>query len=355
MIDWTIFKNRRVFLTGDTGFKGSWLSVWLKQLGAETTGYALPPERENDLANLLDDADRINHIDGDVRNSEALTRAVHEAKPEIIFHLAAQALVRRSYREPKHTLDTNISGTVNILEAARNCDSVSAVVVVTSDKCYRNKEQVEGYREIDELGGRDPYSASKAAAEHVFEAYNELFQSAGSIVAAATGRAGNVIGGGDRSEDRIVPDCIRALEAAKPLSIRNPVSTRPWQHVVEPLSGYLTLAAKLLEDPRKYAGSWNFGPRDTDIRSVDDVANEIVACWGSGQIQYPETKGAPHEAGLLHLNCDKARTELDWSARWNFREAIRHTVDWYRNVAAGQSAGEECRRQIQIYMDGSHD
>ena len=350
MIDRSAFEGKTVLLTGDTGFKGSWLALWLESLGAETVGFALPAERDRDLFNLGCISELIRHVDGDIRDEGAIGQVVDETQPEIIFHLAAQSLVRRSYREPKRTFDTNVGGFVNVLEAACHCSSVRAVIMVTSDKCYRNKEWVWGYRENDELGGPDPYSASKAAAEHVFEAYRRSFL-VDDGPAGATVRAGNVIGGGDRSEDRIVPDCVAALEAGQPVTIRNPHATRPWQHVLEPLSGYLTLAAGLMQDPGTYSGSWNFGPRGDSMRTVGDLAKEVVDRWGSGTVELQEEDRAPHEAGLLHLNCDKALAELSWKPKWDFVQAVARTVDWYRRVGDGASARDETRRQIAEYME----
>ena len=348
--DWARFKGKKILVTGDTGFKGSWLTLWLESLGAQTTGFALPAERDRDLFNLAGIGELIRHVDGDIRDEAAIGAVMNDAQPEVIFHLAAQSLVRRSYREPKRTFDTNVGGSVNVLEAARNCPSVGAIVMVTSDKCYRNKEWVWGYRESDELGGPDPYSASKAAAEHVFEAYQRSFM-ADSGPGAATVRAGNVIGGGDRSEDRIVPDCVAALEAGRPVAIRNPQATRPWQHVLEPLGGYLRLATCLLENPGRFSSSWNFGPRGDSIRSVGDLAEEIVGRWGSGAVELQQEEDAPHEAGLLHLNCDKALAELSWKPKWSFEQAVARTVDWYRKVGDGALARDEACRQIQAYME----
>lgn len=349
----SVFKGKRVLVTGDTGFKGSWLSLWLRELGAEVVGYALPPERPDDHFNLLGLDRLIHHVDGDIRDEVNLRRVFDEFKPEFLFHLAAQALVRFSYEQPKLTFDTNVAGSVNILEMARTIDSVRVLVYVTSDKCYRNHEWVWGYRENDELGGHDPYSASKAAAEIVFSAYMDSYFSGMGHLGAATVRAGNVIGGGDWALDRIVPDSIRALREGCPITMRNPVSTRPWQHVLEPLSGYLLLASKLWESPKRYEGAWNFGPRSESIRTVRDLAESVTAAWGGGEVQVASSHNAPHEAGLLHLNCDKAHHLLGWRPQWDFDRTVGETVGWYREVIAGVPALGVSKGQIQSYMENA--
>ena len=347
----SIFEGKRVLVTGHTGFKGSWLSLWLHQMGAEVMGYALQPERADDHFNLLGLENVIEHVIGDIRDFAAVKKAFDRFQPEILFHLAAQPLVRYSYAEPKLTFDTNVAGSVNILEGARMCESLRAVVYVTSDKCYRNNEWIWGYRENDELGGHDPYSASKAAAELVLSSYQDSFFHALQNFGAASARAGNVIGGGDWALDRIVPDAIRALKADAPILLRNPNSTRPWQHVLEPLSGYLMIAEKLLTEPKRFAGAWNFGPRGESIRAVRDLAESVKANWGGGKIQVAQAANAPHEAGLLHLNCDKAHQLLGWHPQWNFDRTVEETVRWYRDVTAGISALEVSKNQIKSYME----
>ncbi len=349
------FCGKRVLVTGDTGFKGSWLCLWLHKLGADVVGYALPPELKEGLFNLSGLDAMIHHVNGDIRDFEKLEKVVGEHQPEFLFHLAAQALVSTSYKEPKRTLDTNIGGSVNILELARREPYLRSVILVTSDKCYKNKEWVWGYRENDELGGYDPYSASKAAAEMIFTAYASSFFNAPQGIGVASVRAGNVIGGGDWSSERIVPDCIRALRENKTIIIRNPMATRPWQHVLEPLSGYLLLAAKLCVDPVKYAGSWNFGPIIHSIRTVRDVAEKIVEYWGGGKIETKENPQAPYEARLLHLNCDKSQQILNWHPRWHFDRAIKETTLWYKDVINGGSALDISKRQINDYMETGHD
>ena len=349
-----IFEGKRVLVTGDTGFKGSWLAYWLNYLGADVFGYSLPPEHSYDHYALLDLGRTISHRDGDIRDLPLLRAYMKDARPEIVFHLAAQPLVRRSYADPKTTFDTNIGGSVNIMEAVRDAPSVRALVMITSDKCYKNKEWCWGYRENDELGGKDPYSASKAAAELVFSGYQHSFFAGRENFGAATVRAGNVIGGGDWSEDRIVPDCIRALRRGEPIRLRNPGATRPWQHVLEPLSGYLLAARSLYEDPERFGGSsWNFGPASTGMQSVRDVAEEIIAVWGSGEILVTKKASDPPEAGLLHLSIDKARSELGWSPRWDFRTTVEKTAGWYKAVHAGKKAEAMTRQQITEYMESS--
>lgn len=345
------FRNKRVLVTGDTGFKGSWLSYWLHCLGADVYGFALPPERDCDHYSVLGLADRIHHCDGDIRNFSAIVDYVQESRPEFIFHLAAQPLVRRSYNEPKLTFDTNVGGTINILEAVRSSTDVNVLITITSDKCYVNKEWCWGYRECDELGGKDPYSASKAAAEMAFSAYQESFFRSRERFGAASVRAGNVIGGGDWSADRIVPDCIRALRAKQPIELRNPNATRPWQHVLEPLSGYLMLASRMYDNPGQFRGSYNFGPESREMHTVEDVARALVAIWGDGDIRIKRSENDPPEAGLLHLNCDKAHQILGWYPRWNFLKTVEQTARWYKSVSEGEDAESITRRQITEYME----
>lgn len=347
----SIFAGRRVLVTGDTGFKGSWLCLWLHELGAEVVGYALPPERDNDHYYLLGLDRLISHETGDIRHGGQLARLFHAFQPEFVFHLAAQSLVRPSYDEPKTTFDTNVTGSVNVLEGVRATPSVRSLVYVTSDKCYKNREWLWGYREDDELGGHDPYSASKAAAELVFSSYVDSFFRKREGLGSASVRAGNVIGGGDWALDRIVPDCIKALQGNQPILVRNPVATRPWQHVLEPLSGYLLTAARLFKDPKAYTGAWNFGPPDESIRTVRDLAQEVVACWGEGTVQIVPEVGAPHEATLLHLNCEKSRHLLRWRPRWTFDRAVAETVKWYLAYADGEPVLDISRQQIFDYME----
>lgn len=351
-----LFRGKRVLLTGDTGFKGTWLALWLSNMGADVYGYALPPEQSNAHFNQLNLREKIHHQDGDIRDAEQLRRFFNLAKPEFVFHLAAQALVRRSYYDPKATFDVNIGGSVNLLECVRHAQETKVLVYITSDKCYQNKEWTWGYRENDELGGPDPYSASKAAAELVFSAYGKsFFENRVSPLGYASVRAGNVIGGGDWSDDRIVPDCIRSLQQGKSIILRKPSSTRPWQHVFEPLSGYLSLAAALHRDPYQYTGAWNFGPKGQESRSVLEMTKAIIHHWGSPHTIIQQEENDFHEAGLLQLNCDKANQLLGWWPRWSFERTIAETVDWYRTVLAGMSVMEISSAQIQRYMESHCD
>lgn len=352
----SLFKGKKVVVTGDTGFKGSWLSLWLTMCGAEVLGYSLPPLRDIDHYNLIGLSKIIRHIDGDVRDYESMRKTFLDFRPEFIFHLAAQALVRLSYDEPKRTFDTNVGGFVNVLEVGRSMPELKAIICVTSDKCYLNKEWMWGYRESDELGGRDPYSASKAAAEMVFQGYLHAFFDEKKGVGVASVRAGNVIGGGDWSENRIVPDTIKALQRNEPIYIRNPKSTRPWQHVMEPLAGYILLASRLYDLPENYSGSWNFGPGNNTANTVYDLSSKILSYWGEGEINVAPDQDGPPEAGLLHLNCDKAFYMLGWQSNWDFDKTVRETTLWYKDVWEGKSALEKTRRQILDYMGGEwHD
>ena len=353
--DWTVFRRKRVLVTGDTGFKGSWLCLWLHRLGADVVGYGLPPEQPNAHFNLLKLHRLIHHITGDIRDLKSLSRAAQGHRPEFFFHLAAQPLVKRSYEEPKLTFDTNVGGSVNVLEVIRSTPSLRAAIYVTSDKCYRNREIPRGYRETDELGGIDPYSASKAAAEMAFGAYFESFLKARKNFGIASVRAGNVIGGGDWSADRIVPDIVRALRKRDPITLRFPQATRPWQHVLDPLSGYLQLAARLAGAGHRFSGSWNFGPGESAIRTVRDLAEAFVSHWGEGRIRIRKGARRVHEAGLLQLNSDKAHRLLRWHPRWAFDDAVSRTAEWYKGVLAGRPASEISQGQIQAFMEGRDD
>jgi len=344
------FSGKRVLVTGDTGFKGSWLCVWLTELGAEVTGLALPARPENVLFSHIAANKLVHHVDCDIRDLEMTRRTVDAARPDVIFHMAAQAQVRLSYAEPQLTFGTNLLGSVNVLEAVRACDSVRSLVYITSDKCYLNKEWDWGYRENDELGGHDPYSASKACAELALRAYSDSFLSNREGLGTASTRAGNVIGGGDRSADRIIPDTVAALEAGKPIVLRNPLSTRPWQHVLDPLCGYLTLAIALARDPVTFSGAWNFGPDERAIRTVEDLARQVVAVWGGGEIVHRPDPSGPHEATLLQLSSAKAHRFLGWHALWDFSRAVTEATLWYRAVYDGAKPLDISRRQIASYM-----
>jgi CDP-glucose 4,6-dehydratase len=346
-----IFSHKKILITGDTGFKGSWLVYWLHHLGAEVSGFALPPERDYDHYAALGLGKLIHHKDGDIREFSQIRNFMEKIQPEFVFHLAAQPLVRKSYTEPKYTFDTNVGGSVNILEAVRLTPSVKVLIMVTSDKCYTNKEWCWGYRENDELGGKDPYSASKAAAEIVYSAYQDAFFNTRPRFGAASVRAGNVIGGGDWSTDRIVPDCIRALENNRPVELRDPRATRPWQHVLEPLSGYLLLALRLYENPKQFEGSYNFGPESRNMHTVHDLASALISVWGAGEITITRRSHDPPEAGLLRLNCDKAHHYLGWYPRWDFKRTVEQTAVWYKSVKEGKNAESVTRQQIIEYME----
>lgn len=338
-----IYSGRRVLVTGHTGFKGSWLSLWLSMLGATVFGYALPPVSDEGNFTLCGLKDSVTDLRGDVRDKKRLKGIFETFQPEIVFHLAAQPIVRLSYERPEETFETNVMGTVNVLENVRACRSVIAAIVVTSDKCYENREQLWGYRETDALGGFDPYSASKGCQEIVASSYARSFR-----LPVASARAGNVIGGGDWSRDRIVPDCIRALRAGEPVPVRNPGAVRPWQFVLEPLYGYLTLARKLALNPEKYVGAWNFGPEFDSAVSVREIVESVIGLWGSGEWQDLSGGSAVHEAGVLRLDCTKAKSLLGWHPRLSLGEALERTVEWYKNCRDGGAAGI-CRRQIAEY------
>lgn len=338
-----LFSGKRVFITGHTGFKGSWLTLLLHQLGAEVMGYALPPLNEYSLFNLLKLSSDIEHIEADISDRQYLISSISAFQPDFVFHLAAQALVRPSYLDPISTVTTNVIGSANLLEAVRLNESVKSLVYITSDKCYENLEWVWGYRETDQLGGRDPYSASKAAAEIIFSSYQRSFFETRESLGAASARAGNVIGGGDWAVDRIVPDCIRSVQQGFPLRLRNPTATRPWQHVLEPLAGYLLLAAKLYQKPTDYSGAWNFGPLMSEVRTVYDVAQFITAQLGSGKIEAVPNERTVHEAHLLQLNCDKAHQLLGWYPRWQVDKTLEATASWYKSFLDGA-----CPRDVTI-------
>ncbi len=339
-----------MLVTGHTGFKGSWLTIWLRELGAEVSGIALDPHTTPSLFDAARCADGIADYRQDIRDAAAVARIFASVKPEVVLHLAAQPLVRASYTQSRETFDINVMGTVNVMEAARDTESVRALVHVGTDKVYENIEQERGYKESDSLGGHDPYSASKAAAEIVFQSYQRSFFNVKGRPLAASGRAGNVIGGGDWAKDRIVPDAVRALSEGKPVPVRNPTSTRPWQHVLEALSGYLTLASDLLAGNLHALGSWNFGPPDDNVKQVGDLVKSLVAFWGSGSWEHTPEPGAVHEAKLLTLSCEKAARELNWHPRWDFEETTRRVVGWFKAFHTGQDAALLCRRDIAAYM-----
>ncbi len=323
-----VYRGKRVLLTGHTGFKGSWLSLWLNQLGAEVVGMSLAPETQPSHWDLLGLESTIQHYELDIRNADEVACVFKVVRPEVVFHLAAQPLVRRSYRDPLETWSTNVMGTANVLEACRQTGSVQSILVVTTDKCYENQERALGYREIDRLGGHDPYSASKAGSELVAASYRSAFFDTDGAPLLATARAGNVIGGGDWSEDRLIPDLVRAISGRQSLEIRSPQATRPWQHVLESLSGYLLLGQKLIEGRKNFDGAWNFGPELSENCSVADVLNKLQTHWP--EMQWHKTLASqPHEAQLLHLDSTKAHDQLGWKPVWNLNTTLEQTANWY--------------------------
>jgi len=341
------WNHKKVLLTGHSGFKGSWLALWLSRLGAQVTGVSLPAITEPNLSSLIKLDNLIDSRYLDIRNAEQISQLVKEKTPDIVFHLAAQPLVRASYRNPLETFSTNIMGTANVLEAIRECDSVTAAVLITTDKVYKNREWPYPYRENDRLGGHDPYSSSKAASELIAASYRDAFLMKQGV-AVATARAGNVIGGGDWSEDRLIPDSIRAWETDKPLEIRSPLAIRPWQHVLEPLAGYLILAEKL-EENIKLAGAYNFGPEPGTAATVKEVIKYANACYGHGEIIWGDDKDGPHEAGLLTLEIAKAASLLGIQPKWSLKQAIEHSMNWYLQYYRGADPYKLCCTEISGY------
>ncbi len=347
-VDPDFWRGKRVFLTGHTGFKGGWLSLWLQRLGAELQGFALAPTGSHSLFDAARVAEGMGSTIGDIRALEPLKSALLAFGPDIVIHMAAQPLVRQSYADPVETYATNVMGTVHLLEAVRSAPGVRAVVNVTTDKCYENREWAWGYREDEPLGGHDPYSSSKGCAELVSSAWRRSFFHQGGP-ALATARAGNVIGGGDWGTDRLVPDILRAFECDEPVVIRNPRSTRPWQHVLEPLSGYLTLAQCLWRHGAGFAEGWNLGPRDEDARPVQWIVERLGELWGAGARWRLDGGDHPHEAHFLKLDISKARSRLGWAPRWRLEDALLHTVDWHQSWLGGQDARALCHAQIDAY------
>jgi CDP-glucose 4,6-dehydratase len=348
------YNNKKVFLTGHTGFKGSWLSLWLSSLGAKVTGYALTPPTQPSLYELCSMDSLVTSVIGDVRNLDNLTKIMTDAQPELVIHMAAQPLVRDSYKIPVETYAINVMGTVHLLEAVRKCPSVKAVVIVTTDKCYENKEWPWGYRENEPMGGYDPYSNSKGCSELVTSAYRSSFFNIKDFgkthtVSLASARAGNVIGGGDWAADRLIPDIIRSFLNNEKVLIRSPHAIRPWQHVLEPLSGYLLLAKKLFEDGPKYAEGWNFGPDDNDAKPVSWIVEKICERWGNGASYEIDRNPQPHEASYLKLDCSKAKSLLGWAPRWNLERALEEIIGWTKVYAQGASVKDTMLRQIESY------
>jgi len=349
------FSNRTVFVTGHTGFKGSWLSLWLEHLGAKVVGYSLAPTTLTNNFEATGLKERLaGHFEEDVRDRDALKAALKQTQPDVVFHLAAQSLVRTGYEFPHDTYETNVMGTVNLLESIRVLGRPCVIVVVTTDKCYESTQQVWGYRENDALGGHDPYSASKAAAEIVCHSYRrsffapETFDTHG--VQLATARAGNVIGGGDWSKDRLITELVRCIRCGEPVSLRYPKAVRPWQHVLEPLSGYLHLASEMLKGPNpQLCDAWNFGPIPGEELTVEEIASYFIALWGKGAWRDTSNEPHPHETDVLRLNIDKALWQLRWRPRWTMHEAIARSVRWFKNFYQAADAAEECFADIQDY------
>lgn len=345
------WKNKRVFVTGHTGFKGSWLSLWLQSYGAIVKGYALEPYTTPDLFTVARVSEDMESEIGDIRDFDTLSKSMVAFNPDILIHMAAQPLVRYSYKNPIETYEVNVMGTIHVLESARQCPNLKSIVSVTTDKCYENKEWVWGYREDEPMGGHDPYSSSKGCAELVTSAYRRSYFDERDTAFVASARAGNVIGGGDWSDDRLIPDILRAFEKGDPVIIRNPLSTRPWQHVLEPLSGYLVLAEKLYNEGKLYAEGWNFGPKDEDCRPVEWILNNMTEKWGKGASWALDEKSNPHEAGFLKLDISKAKSRLKWEPKWDLNEALDLIVDWHHSYLKGDNMKERCLSEIKRYID----
>ena len=350
MIEAEFWRGRRVLITGHTGFKGSWLSLWLGALGARVTGLALQPPSDPSLFETATVGEGMTDVRADVRDRAGIAAILAEHQPEVIFHLAAQSLVRESYANPVETYATNVMGTVNLLDAVRHCDSVKAVLLVTSDKCYENREWLWGYRENEPMGGYDPYSSSKGCAELVVSAMRRSFFDGDSRVGIATARAGNVVGGGDWAVDRLIPDLLAAFAHQRPAEIRNPAAVRPWQHVLEPLAGYLLLAQRLCEH-KPFTGGWNFGPALADARPVSWIADRLADIWGDGARWDTDAQQHPHEAHSLRLDCSKALAELGWSPKLSLDDALQMTVAWHREWVAGGDMRAFSLQQIRDYQE----
>jgi len=354
VVNSAFWNGKRVILTGHTGFKGSWLSLWLQSMGAQVVGYALAPPTNPNLFDVAGVGEVMTSVIGDIRDLAKLQAVFAEHRPEIVIHMAAQPLVRYSYQNPVETYSTNVMGTVNVLEAVRNTSGIKAVLNITTDKCYENREWVWGYRENEPMGGYDPYSSSKGCAELVTAAYRNSYfhpeKYKGHGVALASARAGNVIGGGDWAEDRLIPDVMRAITQGKPVNIRNPYAIRPWQHVLEPLLGYLLLAQKLYEEGASYAEGWNFGPNDEDAKPVQWIVDNLTKAWGEEASWVLEGGTHPHEANYLKLDCSKAKARLNWIPKWHLDEALGRIVNWQKKYQQGSDMKAVTLEQIADYQ-----
>ncbi|MDP2420239.1 CDP-glucose 4,6-dehydratase [Sediminibacterium sp.] len=347
------WSGKKVFITGHTGFKGSWLSLWLQSIGAKVKGFALEPPTNPSLFNEAKVASGMISEIGNINELGLLKKSMADFNPDVLIHMAAQPLVRLSYQQPIETYMTNVIGTANVLEAARSCANLKAIVSVTTDKCYENKEWAWGYRENEPMGGHDPYSSSKGCAELVTAAYRSSFFNGTNTANLASARAGNVIGGGDWAEDRLIPDILKAFEKKEPVIVRNPLATRPWQHVLEPLSGYLVLAQHLYSEGESFAEGWNFGPKDEDCKSVSWILDKMVSKWGHGASWELDKNNNPHEAGYLKLDCSKAATKLHWHPSWNLEYTLDSIINWYQNWLSGKNMQENCLQEIITYQNHS--
>jgi len=348
VIDQNFWQGKRVFLTGHTGFKGSWLSLWLFSLGAEVKGYALNPPTSPSLFNEAKVDSLIDSQIGDIRDQDTLHESMTKFSPDILIHMAAQPLVRYSYNEPIETYEVNVIGTAKVLEVARSCPNVKSIVNITTDKCYENDGRSEGYKEEDAMGGYDPYSSSKGCAELVTSSYRRSFLQEQRMGLASV-RAGNVIGGGDWADDRLIPDILRSFEKNEPVVIRNPKATRPWQHVLEPLSGYLILAQKLYEDQKEYAEGWNFGPNEKDVKPVDWILNKMIAKWPNSSWEL-DSSSNPHEANFLQLDISKAESKLGWKPIWELSHTLEKIIDWHQAWINKEDMQTVCLSEIKAYM-----
>lgn len=350
-VNTSFWHSKKVFLTGHTGFKGSWMSLWLQSMGANVKGYSLEPNTQPNLFTEAKVDENMASEIGDIRDLNQISKSMFDFNPDILIHMAAQPLVRLSYQEPVNTYTTNVMGTVNVLEAARKCKNLKAIISVTTDKCYENREWDWGYRESEPMGGHDPYSSSKGCAELVTSAYRRSFFSGKETASLASARAGNVIGGGDWANDRLIPDVLKAFGKSEPVVIRNPLSTRPWQHVLEPIAGYLILAENLFIYGDDFAEGWNFGPKDEGCKPVDWILNKMVINWGTDASWKLDKNNNPHEAGFLKLDCSKAANRLKWQPKWSLEETLEMIGNWHKNFLMDSDIKKECLKQINKYIN----